>query len=241
LISCNVAPGGGERRGRPEFRRAGGALGRGRGGGGLGVQLLSVCGQSVGRGVSGELAWRPRQAPAARPPLFWRVSAWGKDKGRSGRSSAAFGRLKGRHATGDGSKRGCSGGSAHGGRDGVRARETAAPLAFIARTDPCLHAEGTLVITAAVRRPAIGLHAHRTPTTDRGTLHGAVQRRRARGVSGRGALGRREAALRRRAWGADAKAVGVVRARRTRGRRGALWLPHFRVALFDSINLQKLE
>jgi hypothetical protein len=62
-------------------------------GGGRGVHLLSVCGRSVGRGVSGELDRRPRQA---RPldPLLRRASGRGKEKGRSGRSIAALGRAQ---------------------------------------------------------------------------------------------------------------------------------------------------
>jgi hypothetical protein len=54
--------------GSPELGGSGDALGRGRGGGGRGVHLLSVCGRSVGRGISDELARRPQLTPTVRPP-----------------------------------------------------------------------------------------------------------------------------------------------------------------------------
>jgi hypothetical protein len=165
----------------------------------------------VGRGVSGELARRPRQAPAARPPCSGEFPLGARTRGGLEDLVRLWEGLKGCHATADGRKRRCGGGSAHGGRDGVRARETAAQVAFIARAAPWLHAEGMLIITAAVRRLTIGLRAHRRPATDRGTLHGAVRRRGAQGVSGRGALGRREATLRSRAWGANAEVAGAAR------------------------------
>jgi hypothetical protein len=60
-----LGPWGLGRRGRPEFRRTGGALGRGRCGGGLGGHLGSVYADFEGRGGSGELARQRRPTPAA--------------------------------------------------------------------------------------------------------------------------------------------------------------------------------
>jgi hypothetical protein len=53
------------RRGRPEFRRAGDVLDRGRCGGGLGAHLGSICALAWGREAGGELARWSRMAAAA--------------------------------------------------------------------------------------------------------------------------------------------------------------------------------
>jgi hypothetical protein len=76
-ISCNVAPGGGGRRGQPEFRRAGGALGRGRCRGGVWAQQRSICGRSRGRGCAGVRARRYQvvATTASSPPARLR-SGW---------------------------------------------------------------------------------------------------------------------------------------------------------------------